>query len=171
MRVFITGGTGFVGRNLTRAFTRQAHQVTVLTRKIRDDRDLPKGARYLEGDPKEGGKWQDVVPNHDAVVNLAGSSIFRRWTDEAKQSIRESRISTTRHLVQSLSGSAGKNRTLFSTSAIGYYGPHGGRDLDEESPPGDARGVAEPHCMTSPATRRRGFEKFAGKTNLGVTIR
>jgi uncharacterized protein len=137
MRILITGGTGFVGRNLTRAFTQQGHRVTVLTRSVKENPPLPEGASYLEGDPKENGKWQDAVPDHEAVINLAGSSIFRTWSDSAKKSIWESRISTTLNLVQALSGSKGKNRVLFSTSAVGYYGPHSEEDLDEESSPGD----------------------------------
>ena len=136
MKIFITGGTGFVGRTLTNAFLRQGHQVTVLTRRIGNDRPLSEGLSYVEGDPQEEGRWQEVVPDHEGIINLAGSPIFRRWTDNAKNSIRESRLLCTRHVVQSLAGSEGKSRVLFSTSAIGYYGAGGDRQLDEDSPPG-----------------------------------
>jgi uncharacterized protein YbjT (DUF2867 family) len=79
MRILITGGTGFVGTNLTRAFTQQGHHVSVLTRGgTWHNRPLPEGASYLQGDPIEEGKWQDAVPGHEVVVKLAGSSIFRR---------------------------------------------------------------------------------------------
>jgi uncharacterized protein (TIGR01777 family) len=137
MRILITGGTGFVGRNVTRAFAQQGHQVTVLTRSIKENPPLPEGSSYLEGDPREKGKWQDAVPDHEAIINLAGSSIFRIWTDKAKKSIWDSRISTTLNLVEALSGSKGRNIVLFSTSAVGYYGPHDEEELDEESSPGD----------------------------------
>jgi uncharacterized protein (TIGR01777 family) len=138
MRILITGGTGFVGSGLTLAFTQPGHHVTVLTRGgIRHDRPLPEGASYLQGDPAEEGKWQDAVPGHEVVVNLAGSSIFRRWSDRTKESIRGSRMSTTQNIVKALSGSRGETRILFSTSAVGYYGPHGEEELNEESPPGD----------------------------------
>ncbi len=138
MRILITGGTGFVGANLTRAFTRQGHHVTILTRGgIRDNSPLPEGVSYLQGDPQEEGKWQDAVAGHEAVVNLAGSSIFRTWSERVKESIRESRISTTRNLVLALSGSGGKTKVLVNTSAVGYYGAHGEEDLGEESSPGN----------------------------------
>jgi uncharacterized protein (TIGR01777 family) len=137
MRILITGGTGFVGKTLTRALTQQGHQVTVLTRSINQNPPLPEGSSYLEGDPIEKGKWQDSVPDHEAIINLAGSSIFRTWTDKAKKSIWDSRISTTLNLVEALSGSKGKNRVLLSTSAVGYYGPHEEEELDEESSSGD----------------------------------
>jgi uncharacterized protein (TIGR01777 family) len=138
MRIFITGGTGFVGMSLTRTFTGKGHHVTVLTRGgLKGSVVLPEGASYLQGDPKEEGQWQDALPDHEVVVNLAGSSIFRRWSDAARTSIRESRMSTTQNLVRALSKSKGNIRVLFSTSAIGYYGPRGEEELTEESPPGD----------------------------------
>jgi uncharacterized protein (TIGR01777 family) len=68
------------------------------------------------------------------VINLAGASIFTRWTEEAKKAIRESRMLTTRRLVEALQG--GKVKTFFSTSAIGYYGFHGDETLSEEASPG-----------------------------------
>ena len=136
MKVLITGGTGFVGTNLTHAFTGEGHQVTVLTRRIREDRPLPAGASYLEGDPKVDGPWRDAIPDHEVIVNLAGSSIFRRWTDKAKQSILESRLRTTQHLVQALDRSRGKNQVLVSASAVGYYGSREDEPLNEESAPG-----------------------------------
>jgi len=136
MKVFLTGGTGFVGTTLARELTAKGHSVTVLMRKVEAGVSLPPGAISLEGDPTIRGAWQERVPEHEAVINLAGASIFTRWTDEAKRAIRESRILTTRHLVEALAPRKGKETHLFSTSAVGYYGFHGDEDLIEESPPG-----------------------------------
>ena len=47
MNIFVTGGTGFVGRHLTRELTEQGHQITILTREIKSGRSLPQGAMYL----------------------------------------------------------------------------------------------------------------------------
>jgi len=55
MKVFMTGGTGFVGKSLTRHLIEQGHQVTVLTRKIPANRTLSQGLSLLEGDPHEAG--------------------------------------------------------------------------------------------------------------------
>jgi len=136
MKVFMTGGTGFVGTTLARELTAKGHSVTVLVRKGEPARSLPAGARALQGDPTARGAWQEEVPGHEVFINLAGASIFTRWTDEAKRVIRESRILTTRHLVEAMAPRRGKETHLFSTSGAGYYGYHGDEDLSEESPPG-----------------------------------
>jgi uncharacterized protein len=137
MKVLITGGTGFVGTHLTRNLTAEGHQVTLLTRSIKPGRFLPRGASYIEGDPTRSGPWQDAVPSHEAFINLAGASIFSRWTDEYKKAMRDSRLLTTRNLVEALSGRKGQETVLISTSAIGYYGFHGDEELTEEDPPGN----------------------------------
>ena len=136
MKVFMTGGTGFVGTTLTRELTAKGHSVTVLMRKVELGKSLPAGASSLEGDPTIRGSWQERVPEHEVFINLAGSSIFTRWTDETKHSIRESRILTTKHLVEAMATRKGKETFLFSTSAVGYYGFHGDEELGEDSPPG-----------------------------------
>jgi hypothetical protein len=136
MKVFMTGGTGFVGTTLARELTARGHSVTVLMRKVESGVSLPPGAISLEGDPTIRGAWQERVPEHEVFINLAGASIFTRWTDEAKRAIQESRILTTRHLVEALAPRKGKETHLFSTSGAGYYGYHEDEELTEESPPG-----------------------------------
>lgn len=136
MKVFMTGGTGFVGTTLARELTAKGHAVTVLMRKGESGLRLPPGASPLEGDPTVRGAWQERVPGHEVFINLAGASIFTRWTDEAKRIIRESRILTTRHLVEALAPRKGKETHLFSTSGAGYYGYHGDEELTEDSPRG-----------------------------------
>ncbi len=132
----MTGGTGFVGTTLARELTQKGHSVTVLMRTGEPARNLPPGARALQGDPTVRGAWQKEVPGHEVFINLAGASIFTRWTDAAKQAIRDSRILTTRHLVEAMAPRKGKETYLFSTSAVGYYGFHGDEKLNEDSPPG-----------------------------------
>ncbi|MBW1781460.1 MAG: TIGR01777 family oxidoreductase [Deltaproteobacteria bacterium] len=139
MKIFMTGGTGFVGTTLTRHLIAQGHQVSILTRKGPSNPTQAggEGVSYLKGDPTRPGSWQEHVPQHDVVVNLAGASIFRKWDRKAKELIRDSRVLTTTNLVEALSGGVKKETTLLSTSAVGYYGFHGDEELDEDSPPGD----------------------------------
>jgi uncharacterized protein (TIGR01777 family) len=138
MKIFMTGGTGFVGTTLTKKLTQEKHQVTILTRALTKDSPLTKGVTYLEGDPTEKGAWQESVAEHDAIINLAGASIFRRWSETAKEIMRDSRIHTTQNLVEALAPRKGKETLLLSTSAIGYYGFHEDEQLVEESAPGDS---------------------------------
>jgi uncharacterized protein (TIGR01777 family) len=135
MKVFITGGTGFLGAALTESLLSQGHSVTILSRSSRN-RGLRLGLAYAEGDPTRRGTWQQEIARHDVVINLAGASIFRTWDDRSKEAIRNSRVLTTRHLVEAI-GQAGKNITLLSGSAVGYYGFRDDDELDENSPPGD----------------------------------
>jgi len=136
MRILITGGTGFVGTHLTSRFVQDGNEVTILTRSEKASEKGASGISYLRADPAQKGPWQEAIKNHDAVINLAGASIFSKWTAEQKKAIRESRIGTTRNIVEGISARAPKNITLFSASAVGYYGFCGDEELTEASPPG-----------------------------------
>jgi len=135
MKVFITGGTGFLGAALSDGLLAEGHSVTILSRSSKD-RALKLGMAYCEGNPTKSGPWQKEVSMHDVVINLAGASIFRTWTDKNKEAIRNSRILTTHNLVDAI-GQAKKNITLLSGSAVGYYGFRDDEELDENSAPGD----------------------------------
>ena len=134
MKIFLTGGTGFVGKGLTKELVQSGHEVTLLTRSLRKFGSKPPAVSLIEGDPTQKGEWQESVGGHEIIINLAGASIFTRWTKERKQILRESRILTTRNIVDALDG--GSIKTFFSTSAIGYYGFHEDEELNEASLPG-----------------------------------
>jgi uncharacterized protein (TIGR01777 family) len=138
MKIFMTGGTGFVGTTLSRKLVEQGHHVTVLSRKVAKTQRPEEGVTLLEGDPTKEGSWQEQAAVHEVFVNLAGASIFRRWTSSAKAMMRNSRVLTTKNLVDALKNGEGhQTRTLISTSAVGYYGFHGDEDLEENYPPGN----------------------------------
>ena len=137
MKVFITGGTGFVGTTLSRKLAQEGHKVTVLTRSLKGHSAALEGISFAEGDPTQKGSWQEKVTDQDVVVNLAGASIFMRWSDAAKKQIWDSRIETTKNLVEALSAKKSNETYLFSTSAVGYYGFHEDEVLDESSPSGE----------------------------------
>lgn len=137
MKILITGGTGFVGTQLTSRLIQDRHEVTILTRSLKGAKRSSPGISYLEGDPTKKGPWQEAIKNHDAVINLAGASIFSKWTDKHKKAIRESRVSTTQNIVEGIPSHPEKRITLFSTSAVGYYGFCKDEELMEDSPPGN----------------------------------
>lgn len=136
MKIFITGGLGFVGRHLSLSLVSDGHQVTAVGRRREPGNMIEHpGFAYLSADTTNPGEWQEHLPGSDAVINLAGKSIFTIWTDKAKQAIYDSRILTTRNLVDAIAEDRGT--VLVSTSAVGYYGDRGDDVLTEKAPPGD----------------------------------
>ena len=132
----MTGGTGFVGTYLAGQLIREGHKVTILTPSLTGAELKMEGLTYLAGNPTIKGPWQDSVRAHDVIINLAGASIFSRWTEAQKKILLSSRIDTTRHLVEALPNDS-KHIIFFSTSAVGYYGFHEDEELTESSPAGD----------------------------------
>ena len=127
MRVLVTGGTGFVGAALCRALRGAGHAVRVVTRDPSHAEDSAIA-------------WDDVptaTREADAIVNLAGEPIAaRRWTDEQKERIRESRVQATRALVAAMAACERRPAVLLNASAVGYYGAHGDEPLDESAAAG-----------------------------------
>jgi uncharacterized protein (TIGR01777 family) len=137
MQIVITGGTGFIGRPLCAALCQKGHRITLLTRRIEAQRSCDPTVTAVEWNGREAGAWEHCLEGADAVINLAGAPIADgRWTDTRKRHLSESRVLTTRVLVEALSRSPSKPRTLVSASGIGYYGASDDRLLDE----GAARG-------------------------------
>jgi hypothetical protein len=98
---------------------------------------LGADVQIVEGDPGKSGPWQSAVNKCDAVVNLAGENIFgRRWNEEFKGKLRDSRVYGTQNVVDAVARASSKPRVLVNASAVGYYGPHGDEPLTEDSPPG-----------------------------------
>lgn len=170
MKVLITGGSGFVGSRLTRELTTSGHEVTVLTRTVKKGRCLPPGAVFLEGNPTQEGPWQDHVADHDAFINLAGASIFARWNDRYKKELWESRIFTTRHLVEAMEARKGKERHLISTSAVGYYGFHGDEPIEEDDPPGTDFLARLASDWESAALEARNFDARVTICRFGIVM-
>lgn len=135
MKVFMTGGTGFVGERLTKFLLGRGHGVTIMVRQTRS-RTSDKSLDFVEADGTKPGKWQDVVAEHDLLINLAGASVFKRWDDTYKKLLRDSRILTTRNLVEAIPTEPRAEIALLSTSGTGYYGFTGDQEVDERTAPG-----------------------------------
>ncbi len=138
--IVVTGATGLIGSRLCERLIERRDRVIVFSRSPASARKAVPGAtEYVAYDGNgEIGPWAAALEGVDAVVNLAGSPIFQRWTDEAMREIRSSRIDSTRALVKAMMAAERRPGALVSGSAVGYYGAWtDGRVLDESSPPGD----------------------------------
>ena len=135
MQVIITGGSGFVGTHLIRDCLNQGHRVVALGSRPAYKGIVHADFEYLCADTSRSGQWQQRVAESELIFNLAGRTIFRRWTRKYKQQIYDSRILTTRHLVEALPATT--DIGLVSTSAVGYYGNCGDTELTEEAPAGN----------------------------------
>jgi uncharacterized protein (TIGR01777 family) len=138
MNVFLTGGTGLIGRELARRRMARGDQVAVLTRRPDAASAVTElsGVRLVAGDPAVSGAWLAELDRADAVVHLAGQNVFaRRWSEAVKRSIRESRVASTALIARHVAESATPPRVLVQGSATGYYGDCGEAWVDESSRP------------------------------------
>lgn len=123
MKIGITGASGFIGSRIVETAREAGHEPIGFSRQERP------GFRVLN----------DQTPvdlgGLDAVMNLAGESVFDVWTAAKKERILKSRVETTRRIVQAMSAPDAP-KILVNASAIGFYGETGENQVDEGSPSG-----------------------------------
>jgi uncharacterized protein (TIGR01777 family) len=182
MRVFITGGTGLIGRGLVKRLLERGDQAVVLSRQADQVRRRPemRPVMVLQGDPAVAGAWDTAVDGCDAVINLAGHNLFAdRWTPEVKRRIRDSRVYSTEHVVSAIAKAKKPPKVLVQASAIGFYGARDEEELTEDSPPGsdfmavvsrewEAAAAAAGSLGVRLATLRTGVVMARGEGALGV---
>ncbi len=135
MKIFVSGGTGFVGTNLIRYLLDAGHRVIATGTSSTHESVDHENFVFTSADTTEKGPWQDLLKNVDAMINLAGRTIFNRWSKRYKREIYDSRILTTRNLVEAIPDN--KDVVLCSTSAVGYYGDRAEEILKEDAAPGN----------------------------------
>ncbi|MFM8936348.1 MAG: TIGR01777 family oxidoreductase [Vulcanococcus sp.] len=162
MRILLVGCSGLVGRGLLPLLLEQGHHCTLVSRAPRPLPGLehPSLQRF-QADPSQGASWRqpqllEALTAAEAVVNLAGEPIAeQRWTPQHLQLLRDSRILTTRHLVDALAALPAGQRPqlLINGSAIGYYGTSSTAVFTEDSPAG--ADVLAALCVAWEAEARR----------------
>src|SRR5438105_3713050 len=138
-RVIVTGATGLIGKPLCERLRECGYAVVVFSRDPAHARKAVSGAaEYVAWAPAESGPWAQALDGAHAIINLAGASIAgKRWSDEYKREIRDSRVIGTRGLVKAMAESANKPQVFVSGSAVGYYGFRDDTKLDENAAHGD----------------------------------
>jgi len=134
MKIFVTGGTGFVGTHLAGYLLNKGHRIISTGTSSAHNSIHHENFRYISADTTKKGPWQDSIRDVDALVNLAGRTIFTRWNEGNKKQIYNSRILTTRNLVDAIPD--GKEIVICSASAVGYYGNRGEEILKEDAASG-----------------------------------
>src|SRR5436305_14711889 len=111
MRVAVTGATGTIGREVVRLLRERGDDVVAVSRN-------PASAGI------EAVAWDGLdLSGFDGVINLAGSPIDQRWSDEGKKRIRDSRLDSTRRVVEALRSADPRPRGLVSQADEGHHPP------------------------------------------------
>ena len=127
MKIAVSGASGLIGSALVPALEASGHDVVRLVRRE------PKGPKELTWDPAAGTIDAAGLAAMDAVVNLSGATIDRRWTAGRKADILESRVGSTRLLAETIARLEPRPAVLVCAGGVGIYGDRGDEILTEES--------------------------------------
>jgi uncharacterized protein (TIGR01777 family) len=135
MKVLVTGATGFVGQVIVRQLLEAGDQVVVLTRNVaKAALTLGSKCQYVQWADTNVPPLAEVFNGVEGVINLMGENIAdKKWDEEQKKKIHDSRIIGTANLIETISHLTVKPKVLVSTSAIGIYGNRGSEELSEAS--------------------------------------
>ncbi len=137
-RVIITGATGLIGKNLCLELLKSNYNVIALTRNPSTKvKFFSKEIEVVEWDYKSKEHIIKHLENAFSIIHLAGAGIFNhRWNNKFKNEIYNSRVISTKILVDAISSLNKKPESFISSSAVGYYGNRGDEFLSENSIPG-----------------------------------
>lgn len=144
-KIIIAGGTGMIGSRLAVILAGMDYEVIILSRTsagrpINDSKNRNtknKNIFYAKWTGDDNG-WKKHIDNSYAVINFSGASIGAgRWTKAYKKVLINSRLDSTGRLVEAIKEAKNPPEVFISTSAVGYYGNTGDKELNEDSQPSD----------------------------------
>ncbi|MEO6696264.1 MAG: TIGR01777 family oxidoreductase [Ignavibacteria bacterium] len=137
-QILVTGGTGLIGKKIINELCREGAYVKLLTTNVEKAKSV-----FEKNYTVEALKWslhdnpmslKDVMEDTDAIINLAGASVAgKRWNKKYKNVLYDSRINTTKLLVDTIRVCKNRPKTFISASATGIYGFRGDELLNENS--------------------------------------
>ena len=146
MRILLLGCTGFIGKSLIPRLISEGHELCIVSRKninqLKINSSFEKIA-FLKLNLAKENSWNDInllnqLKNCEGIINLSGEPITeKRWSEEQKLEIENSRVNTTSYLMNSLKKNAINPKVIINASAIGFYGTSLDNIFDETSPSGE----------------------------------
>lgn len=131
--VLLTGGTGFIGKHLTKLLLDEGFSVSILTRSRRENTDQ---ISYYQWNVQKQEIDAEAISNVNYIIHLAGTNIAGgRWTPKRKKAILSSREDSIKLLHDTLQKN---NKTIdgfISASAVGYYGAYNSENICTEDLP------------------------------------
>jgi uncharacterized protein len=134
MTIVVTGGSGFIGTTLTKALLGFGHTVVVVAKKAPPF--THEHLYFINGDLATQSLPYNILERTDAVIHLVGRTMFRKWNDEVKEEIRQSRVESTKRIVESIAATTNRPPVFICASSTAFYGDTGEETVDENSPKG-----------------------------------
>lgn len=129
-KVIIAGGTGLIGSALSAELVRRGNEVLLVSRTA--------GPGRIVWDGVHSGEWAEHLLDCQTVINLAGSPISVKFTDENRREILKSRLDPTGAIGNAIQTTCLKVTPphWINASAVGYYGDRRDEICSEDSAPG-----------------------------------
>ena len=146
MRILMLGCTGFIGKSLIPRLISEGHELCLISRKNIDQLKINSSFEkiaFLKLNLAQERNWNDInllnqLKSCEVIINLSGEPITeKRWSEEQKLEIENSRVNTTSYLMNSLKKNAINPKVIINASAIGFYGTSLDNIFDETSPSGE----------------------------------
>jgi len=143
MRIIIAGGSGMIGRALSKSLVNDGNDVIILSRRPGNLSNLPNVVKEVKWDGILDTGWEKEIERSDVVINLAGENISggglfpQRWTKERKERLLQSRVNSGNILSKAIEIADSRPEIFVQASGIGYYGTDRRYEFAEESPPGN----------------------------------
>jgi uncharacterized protein (TIGR01777 family) len=151
MTIVVTGGSGFIGTMLAKRLLGQGHTVVVVA--LTAPHFTHQNLFFIQCDLARQPLPYNILEHTDAVINLVGFPINKKWTEEHKNAIKESRIKSTESIVAAIASAQSRPQVFICASATGFYGETGQQVTDEQSS-GGAGFLAEVTAAWENAARK-----------------